>query len=341
MARRPRPRGGVPRRARASSSVGRPAGRRWRSRPSAWSPALLYHYVPAQAATDPGGSDGADDQLQQERRASRAASSSSPASAPGGSRSTRAKGVPERFGLFLGRLFSRRLSGGGQVAAPGHPERLQLYSVPTPNGVKVSILLEETGLPYEAHRVRFDSGEQRSPAFLSLNPNGRIPAIVDPDGPGGAPLRASQVRGDPRLSRREDRPVHPRRRCRALPRAAVGDVSRWAGIGPMFEQIGFLTTSPRAGFRGQATARPLRRRDPAASSRARGRARRAGVDRRTRTTPSPTSRPSRVDPQPRRLLRGARAGRVRGISRRSGGRSTPSSRGRRCSAGWRSRRCCQ
>src|SRR5882672_12110131 len=69
-----------------------------------------------------------------------------------------------------------------------HPERLQLYSLPTPNGVKVSIALEETGLPYEPHLVRFDANEQLSPEFLSLNPNNKIPAILDPNGPGGKPL---------------------------------------------------------------------------------------------------------------------------------------------------------
>src|SRR5690348_5643397 len=69
-----------------------------------------------------------------------------------------------------------------------HPDRLQLYSLPTPNGVKLSIFLEETGLPYEAHRVAFDRQEQKSPEFLSLNPNGKIPAILDPNGPGGSPI---------------------------------------------------------------------------------------------------------------------------------------------------------
>jgi GST-like protein len=69
-----------------------------------------------------------------------------------------------------------------------HPERLQLYSLPTPNGVKVSIMLEETGLPYEPHRVRFESNDQASAEFRSLNPNGKIPAILDPNGPGGRPL---------------------------------------------------------------------------------------------------------------------------------------------------------
>jgi GST-like protein len=71
---------------------------------------------------------------------------------------------------------------------PQHPERLQLYSLPTPNGVKVSILLEETGLPYEAHLVSFETNDQMSPEFLSLNPNNKIPAIIDPNGPGGKPL---------------------------------------------------------------------------------------------------------------------------------------------------------
>eukprot|EP01136_Pigoraptor_vietnamica_P001634 Opistho-1_new@28523 len=68
------------------------------------------------------------------------------------------------------------------------PDRLQLYSLPTPNGVKVSIMLEETGLPYEPHLVSFDTNDQMSPAFLSLNPNNKIPAILDPAGPGGQPL---------------------------------------------------------------------------------------------------------------------------------------------------------
>ncbi|GFZ99272.1 glutathione S-transferase [Elstera cyanobacteriorum] len=69
-----------------------------------------------------------------------------------------------------------------------HPDRLQLYSWPTPNGVKVSILLEETGLPYEAHSVNIGQNETWGPEFLSLNPNGKIPAILDPNGPGSKPL---------------------------------------------------------------------------------------------------------------------------------------------------------
>lgn len=73
-----------------------------------------------------------------------------------------------------------------------HPERLQLYSLPTPNGVKVSIMLEETGLAYEPHLVDFATHDQLSPEFLSLNPNNKIPAILDPNGPNGQPLALSE-----------------------------------------------------------------------------------------------------------------------------------------------------
>jgi GST-like protein len=71
---------------------------------------------------------------------------------------------------------------------PKHPERLQLYTLGTPNGVKVSIALEELALPYEAHRISFADNDQFTPEFLSLNPNNKIPAIIDPQGPGGAAL---------------------------------------------------------------------------------------------------------------------------------------------------------
>ena len=69
-----------------------------------------------------------------------------------------------------------------------HPDRIQLYSLNTPNGVKASIMLEETGLPYEPHLVDIMKNESQSPEFLSLNPNGKIPAIIDPDGPERRPL---------------------------------------------------------------------------------------------------------------------------------------------------------
>jgi GST-like protein len=69
-----------------------------------------------------------------------------------------------------------------------NPDILQLYSINSPNGVKVSIMLEETGLPYEPHLVVIGEQESWTPEFLSLNPNGKIPAIIDPNGPDGKPL---------------------------------------------------------------------------------------------------------------------------------------------------------
>src|SRR5262245_66598033 len=75
---------------------------------------------------------------------------------------------------------------------PKHPDRLQLYSLPTPNGVKVSIALEEMGLAYEPHLVDIGKNESLTPEFLSLNPNGKIPAILDPNGPEGKPLALFQ-----------------------------------------------------------------------------------------------------------------------------------------------------
>lgn len=122
---------------------------------------------------------------------------------------------------------------------PQHPERLQLYSLPTPNGVKVSILLEEIGLPYEAHRVSFDRNDQFSPAFLSLNPNNKIPAILDPDGPGGQPLALFES-GAILLYLAE-------KSGQCLPADAAGrlETIQWlmwqmGGVGPMFGQVGFF-----------------------------------------------------------------------------------------------------
>ncbi len=120
-----------------------------------------------------------------------------------------------------------------------NPDRLQLYSLPTPNGVKVSIMLEEIGLPYEVHLVDFNKDDQKTPEFLSLNPNGKIPAILDPNGPGGKPLglfesgAILQYLGE--------------KTGKLLPSDAV---RRWqtiqwvhfqmGGIGPMFGQVGFF-----------------------------------------------------------------------------------------------------
>jgi len=119
------------------------------------------------------------------------------------------------------------------------PERLQLYSLPTPNGVKVSIMLEETGLPYEPHLVSFDSNDQFSPEFLSLNPNNKIPAIIDPDGPGGKPLPLFES-GAILLYLAE-------KTGQLLPQDAAAryETIQWlmfqmGGIGPMFGQVGFF-----------------------------------------------------------------------------------------------------
>ena len=86
-----------------------------------------------------------------------------------------------------------------------NPDLLQLYSFPTPNGVKVSIMLEEIGLPYEAHKITLADADVKSPEFLALNPNNKIPAIIDPGGPGRQAAGAVRIRRDPDLSGREDR----------------------------------------------------------------------------------------------------------------------------------------
>lgn len=120
-----------------------------------------------------------------------------------------------------------------------HPDRLQLYSLATPNGVKVSIMLEETGLPYEVHEVSFTTQDQMSPEFLSLNPNNKIPAILDPNGPGGKPLALFES-GAILIYLAE-------KTGRFLPQdpAARYQTLQWlmfqmGGIGPMFGQVGFF-----------------------------------------------------------------------------------------------------
>src|SRR6202162_4416597 len=120
-----------------------------------------------------------------------------------------------------------------------HPERLQLYSVPTPNGVKVSVMLEETDLPYEPHLVSFDAKDQLSPEYLSLNPYGKIPAILDPDGPGGKPFPLFESGAI--LIYLADKT------SQFLPSDPAGryETIQWlmfqmAGVGPMFGQVGFF-----------------------------------------------------------------------------------------------------
>ncbi|MGZ8346381.1 MAG: glutathione S-transferase N-terminal domain-containing protein [Allosphingosinicella sp.] len=136
-----------------------------------------------------------------------------------------------------------------------HPDQLQLYSLNTPNGVKVSIMLEETGLPYEAHLVDFGSDDQKTPEFLSLNPNGKIPAIIDPDGPGGRPLGLFESGAI--LLYLADKtsqlvPSDPAGRWEAIQWVMF----QMGGIGPMFGQVGFFNK-----FAGKEIAdkRPLER----------------------------------------------------------------------------------
>ncbi|MDF3019023.1 MAG: hypothetical protein K0Q92_326 [Steroidobacteraceae bacterium] len=119
------------------------------------------------------------------------------------------------------------------------PDRIQLYALPTPNGVKISTMLEETGLPYEPHTVSFDRNDQVSPEFLSLNPNNKIPAIIDPNGPGGKPLPLFESGAI--LIYLADKsgkllPDDTARRYQAI---------QWlmfqvGGTGPMFGQLGFF-----------------------------------------------------------------------------------------------------
>ncbi|GAB3427080.1 glutathione S-transferase N-terminal domain-containing protein [Massilia solisilvae] len=120
-----------------------------------------------------------------------------------------------------------------------HPDRIQLYSLPTPNGVKVSIMLEETGLPYEAHRVSFDTNDQMSPEFLSLNPNNKIPAILDPNGPGGKPLPLFES-GAILLYLAEKTGKFIPRDPAARYQAIQWLMFQMGGVGPMFGQVGFF-----------------------------------------------------------------------------------------------------
>jgi GSH-dependent disulfide-bond oxidoreductase len=120
-----------------------------------------------------------------------------------------------------------------------HPDRLQLYSLPTPNGVKVSIMLEETGLAYEVHRVAFDRGEQTSPEFLSLNPNGKIPAILDPNGPDGQPLALFESGAILVYLADKTGQLVPQDRAGRY-RTLQWVMFQMGGIGPMFGQLGFF-----------------------------------------------------------------------------------------------------
>ena len=119
-----------------------------------------------------------------------------------------------------------------------YPDRLQLYAAPTPNGVKVSMMLEETGLAYEPHLIDISNNESKDPAFVSLNPNGRIPAIIDPAGPDGSPLaygkpvRSSSIWPTRRGSSSQQHPPSGTRLWRVF--------FQVSGHGPTFGQLGFF-----------------------------------------------------------------------------------------------------
>lgn len=128
-----------------------------------------------------------------------------------------------------------------------NPDIIQLYSFPTPNGVKVSIMLEETGLPYEPHAVNITQNETWGPEFLSLNPNGKIPAIIDPHGPGGKPLGLFES-GVILIYLAEKTgqlmSADPARRYETIQWVMF----QMAAIGPMFGQVGFFHKFAGAAF---------------------------------------------------------------------------------------------
>ncbi len=122
---------------------------------------------------------------------------------------------------------------------PRNPKAIQLYSLTTPNGVKASIALEEMGIPYDAHLVSFSTDDQMTPEFLSLNPNNKIPAIIDPDGPGGKPIPLFEC-GAILLYLAEKSGS-----CCPPTRPGAGQIIQWlmfqmGGVGPMFGQVGFF-----------------------------------------------------------------------------------------------------
>lgn len=136
-----------------------------------------------------------------------------------------------------------------------HADRIQLYSLPTPNGVKASIMLEETGLPYEPHMIDIGKDETWGPEFLSLNPNGKIPAIIDPDGPGGKPLglfESGAILVYLAEKTGQFLPADPAARYETLQWVFF----QMAAIGPMFGQVGFFH---RFAGREYEDKRPLQR----------------------------------------------------------------------------------
>ena len=169
---------------------------------------------------------------------------------------------------------------------------MQLYSLPTPNGVKVSIMLEETGLPYEPHLVRFDTNDQMSPEFMSLNPNNKIPAIIDPNGPGGKPLPLFESGAI--LIYLADKTGQ----FMSADAAARYETIQWVmfqmgGIGPMFGQVGFFNKFAGKDYEDKRPRDRYVGRIEAAAGRAGQAARGSRLDHGRRLHRSPTSPPSR------------------------------------------------
>ncbi|WP_037076541.1 glutathione S-transferase N-terminal domain-containing protein [Neorhizobium vignae] len=120
-----------------------------------------------------------------------------------------------------------------------NPDVLQLYSTPTPNGVKVSIMLEEIGLPYEPHFINIGADETWGPEYLSLNPNGKIPAILDPHGPGDKPLALFESGAILiYLAEKTGKLISsdPAKRYETIQWVMF----QMGGLGPMFGQLGFF-----------------------------------------------------------------------------------------------------
>ena len=136
---------------------------------------------------------------------------------------------------------------------PADPSILQLYSFPTPNGVKVSIMLEETGLAYEPHLVTLSDDDVKSDEFLALNPNGKIPAIIDPDGPNGEPLSLFESGAILiYLAEKTGKFLSPDPALRH--QTIQWLMFQMGGVGPMFGQYGFF-----AKFGGKSVESPIPR----------------------------------------------------------------------------------
>ena len=175
---------------------------------------------------------------------------------------------------------------------PQFPDRIQLYSLPTPNGVKAAIMLEETGLAYEPHLVNFETNDQNSPEFLSLNPNNKIPALIDPDGPDGKPLPLFESGAILIYLAEKSGQLLPRD---AAARYQVYSMAVFPGGRDRSDvrAARLLPQIRRQGLRRQTAARSIRRRVQTPAGGARRPSRESHLDDGRRRTRSPTSRSSR------------------------------------------------